>query len=196
MATLKEILQGTSASLEDVSSHLDRLEHEERIRQVVAINKSEQIRLWELAEKGEALTLEYLVPKSAKALQLFPFEGKNSLPIYTRFQKVFYRLSDGTIGGYNNSPARWLVGPGYYVAEMSWKNPKEIAVNYLKLPKEKPADLPPIKDNMSGLTRFVYGGTVDFLRWVSKDVVIGRAYKQGEKEMPNWFVLCRKIPRE
>lgn len=196
MARLKEILRSASPSLEEISAHLDRLEHQERINQVMELNKADQMKLWELGANGKALTLEYLVPKEAKPLEPFPFEGKNSLPIYTRFQKVFYRANDGTICGYNNSPASWIAGPGYYVAEMSWKNPKEIAVNYMKLPKEKPENWPEIKSNNSGLSRFIYDSTVDFLRWVSKDVVIGRAYRKGEKEMPNWFVLCRKIPRK
>ena len=61
----------------------------------------------------------------------------------------------------------------------------------MKLPDEKPEHLPKIKSNEAGLTRFVYDSTVDYLRWVSEDVVIGRADKKGVKEMPNWFVLCR-----
>ncbi len=193
MATLKEILAGANPTLAEITAHLQKLAQPDRIAQTVALDKAAQIKLWDLAAGGKALALDYLVPASAKLLEPYPFEGKNSLPAFTRFQKVFYRTSDGKLGGYNNSPAAWLIGWGYYVAEPSWKNPKEIAVNYLKTPTEKPAGWPEIKSNLSGLTRFVYGGTVDYLRWVSEDVVIGRAYKQGEVAMPNWFVLCRKI---
>ncbi len=196
MATLKDILGSASPALEEVSKHLDQLQHEERIGQTVDLNKSDQIKLWELGAQGKALSLDYLVPAGAKRLEPYPFEGKNSLPLYTRFQKVFYRMSDGSIGGNNNSPAHWLAGWGYYVTEQSWKNPRELAVNYLKLPKEKPSDWPEIKPNSAGFSRFVYYNTVDFLRRISGDVLIGRAYKKGEQEMPNWFVLCRKIPRK
>ena len=69
-------------------------------------------------------------------------------------------------------------------------NSKEVYVNYLKLPHEKPDFLPTIKPNCKGLSRFIYCNMIDHLRWVNKDVVIGRAYKNG-KPMPNWFVLCR-----
>ena len=196
MATLKEILKSANPGLAELTEHLDRLKDEERINQVVELNKADQIKLWELSEKGKALSLDYLVPAGAKLLEPYPFEGKNSLPLYTRFQKVFYRTSEGIIGGYNNSPVAWLVGWGYYVAEQSWKNPKELAVNYMKQPKEKPAGWPEIKPNTAGFSRFVYDSTVDFLRWVSPEVVIGRAFRRGEQEMPNWFVLCRKIPRQ
>ena len=194
MGTLKEILKSANPTLAEISEHLDKLEHQKRIDEVVELNKSDQMKLWDLAKDGKPLSLDYLVPADAKALEPYPFEGKNSLPVYKRFQKVFYKQPDGIIGGYNNSPASWIAGPGYYVAEMSSKKPKEIAVNYMKLPKVKPPDWPPIKPNTAGFSRFIYDSTVDFLRWVSRDVVIGRAYKRGETEMPNWFVLCRKIP--
>ncbi len=194
MGTFKDILRGANPTLAEIAAHLQKLSHGDRIAQTLELDKSDQVRLWELAAAGSALSLDYLLPKGAKVLEPFPFEGRNSLPLYRFFQKVFYRQSNGVIAGYNNSPAAWIAGPGYYVAEMSGRNPKEIAVNYLKLPGEHPAGWPDIRDNMAGLGRFIYGGTVDYLRRVSDDVVIGRAYKGGDQEMPNWFVLCRKIP--
>ena len=48
-----------------------------------------------------------------------------------------------------------------------------------------------MKRNDQGLSRLVYANMVDYLRRVSKHVLIGRAYKDG-KEMPNWFLLCRE----
>ena len=66
----------------------------------------------------------------------------------------------------------------------------------MKIPKDKPADWPEIKSNLSGLTRFVYGNMVDFLRWVDEDVMIGKATRKGEKEMDSYFVLVRQTPRK
>ena len=186
MAVLKELLEKNDITLSEITEHLDKLDKNSRIEEVVALKKKHQITLWELAVDGKELDLDYLVPKDAKTLDPYPFEGKNSLPVFTRFQKVFYKMSNGEIGGYNKSPIGWLIGWGYMVVEKSDKNPKELGVNYLKLPNEKPEGWPKIKPN--GL---VYGNMIDYLRWVSKDVLIGRAYRAGEKEMPNWFVLCR-----
>ena len=67
-------------------------------------------------------------------------------------------------------------------------------MDYTRIPTEHPEGWPEIKSNDIFPTMFVYGGTKDNLRWVSKDVLIGRAFKMGEKPMPNWFVLCRAQP--
>jgi len=195
MATLSELLQGPEIKLDQVTAHLDGLNHPERVAQVLALSKNEQVRLWELAEKSRPLEFEYLVPRSAKPLLSFAFHGKNSLPAFTRFQKVFYLDSDRNLCGYNNAWIGWLIGPGYFMCQM---NPKaeqhEIQIDYTRIPVEHPPGWPEIKSNDIFPTRFVYGGTKDNLRWVSKDVVIGRAFKKGEDPMPNWFVLCRAEP--
>jgi hypothetical protein len=149
------------------------------------------MKLWDIAENSEPLSLDYLVPPDAEALKPFPFEGKNSLPLFTRFQKVFYFDKDKNICGYNKQSMMWFSGPGYMMVQKNPKNDREIQVDYTRIPKEKPPDWPKIKSNDVIPTRFIYGGTKDNLRWVSKDVLIGRAYKMGEDPMPNWFVLCR-----
>ncbi len=195
MATLAELLDNPGVRLDAVTMHLDKLNHTERIGQVVALNKKQQMKLWDIAERSRPMTLEYLVPKTAGPLEAFPFEGKNSLPLFTRFQKVFYLDHDGNVCGYNNQKLSWFTGPGYYVTQL---NPKaeeyELQVDYTRPPKEHPAGWPEIKSNDVFPSMFIYGGTRDNLRWVSKDVVIGRAFKMGEDPMPNWFVLCRAQP--
>jgi len=195
MPTLKELLRTEYISLKEVTEHLDSLAHPDRVDQVMALGNKEQRKLWELAEKSKPLTLEYLLPRDAEPLQYFPFEGKNSLPAFKRFQKVFYLDLDRNVCGYNNAWIGWLVGPGYYMTQMNPKAPEyEIQVDYTRIPTEHPEGWPEIKSNDVFPTMFVYGGTKDNLRWVSKDVVIGRAYKMGEDPMPNWFVLCRQTP--
>lgn len=195
MATLAELLKRPDVKLAEVTAHLDGLNHPERVDQVIALNKRQQIRLWEIAEGSKPLTMEYVVPRTAKPLEAFPFEGKNSLPAFKRFQKVFYLDNQRNVCGYNNAWIGWLVGPGYYMVQMNPKAPEhEIQVDYTRIPTEHPAGWPEIKSNDVFPTMFVYGGTRDNLRWVSKDVVIGRAFKMGEDPMPNWFVLCRAQP--
>ncbi len=195
MATLKELLANPGVRLAEVTKHLDGLSRSERILECMTLGRRAQERLWQIAEHSQPLDLDYLVPSSAAPLDPYPFEGKNSLPVFTRFQKVFYRTNEGTIGGYNNSAVGPVVGPGYYVTHLWDARPGELAVDYLQVPKSKPAAWPAIKPNDVAVSQFVYGGMVDFLRWVSDDVVIGRAYKKGQDPMPNWFVLCRTRPR-
>lgn len=192
MASLKDLLSKGDIQLDEITDYLNELSSEERINQVTALSRSQQIKLWDIAGKSlKELTLEYFVAKDATVDKLFPFEGKNSLPAFTRFQKVFYKAPDGKICGYNNQSLSWFTGPGYYVACPSPGQPGPVAIDYTQLPETKPDSLPPIKSNMAGASRFIYGGTKDFLRFVSPDVVIGRAYKGGTSEMPAWFVLCR-----
>jgi hypothetical protein len=189
------MLENPGITLGDVARHLDGMSRAERLLETMALGRKHQERLWALAEGSAPLALDYLVPDGAAQLDPFPFEGKNSLPAFTRFQKVFYRTSEGTIGGYNNQSLASITGPGYYVTHPWDARPGELAVDYLQVPRSKPAGWPEIRPNEVGLSRFVYGGTVDFLRRVSEDVVIGRAYKRGTDPMPNWFVLCRTRSR-
>lgn len=191
MASLAELLNRDDIKLEEVTRHLDGLEKEERIGQTTSINKAQQIKLWEIAEGSQPLTLDYLMPSDAKPLDEFPFAGKNSLPLFTRFHKVFYFDSKRNVCGYNRQSLGWFTGPGYYMTHMNPKNEAEIQVDYTLIPTERPEGWPKIKTNDVFPAKFIYGGTKDNLRWVSKDVMIGRAFKMGEDPMPNWFVLCR-----
>jgi hypothetical protein len=192
--TLKELLDRSGVKLEDAAADLNGPNLPERIAEAMALGKKEQVRLWEIASGSRPLRLEYLVPRTAPPLQSFPFEGKNSLPLATRFQKVFYLDRERNVCGYNNQPLMWFTGPGYFMVQMNAKAPAEIQIDYTRIPAEHPPGWPPIKSNDVFPTRFIYGGTRDNLRLVTKDVVIGRAYKMGETPMSNWFVLCRVQP--
>lgn len=194
MAALTELLNRPGVSLAEVTAHLDGLNHPERVAETMALGKKEQIKLWEIAENSKPLSLEYLVPRRAEPLEYFPFEGKNSLPLFTRFQKVFYFDPERNICGYNNQSMMWFTGPGYFMVQMHPTAKAELQIDYTRIPREHPPGWPPIKSNDVIPARFIYGGTKDSLRWVSKDVVIGRAFKMGTDPMPNWFVLCRKEP--
>jgi len=197
MFDLMALLERPGMTLEEITAHLDKLASSDRVLQVITLDKKHQMKLWDLAADSQQLDLSYLVPKKAPPLDSFPFEGKNSLPAFKRFQKVFYFDSKGNICGYNNNPrlVERVVGPGYFMVQMNPRAEKEIQIDYTRIPIEKPPTWPAIKSNDVFPTMFVYGGTKDNLRWVSKDVVIGRAYKMGEDPMPNWFVLCRVYPQ-
>ncbi len=195
MSTLKEMLGSEKVTLEEITDHIEGLPHKYRIVQTRELGGKQQSKLWDIAKGSKPIDLSYLLPEGAPVLRPYPFEGKNSLPLFTHFQKVFYQQPDGTIAGYNNASTMKIVGPGYYLCDVDPKYPGEILVDYTRLPYVQPTGWPPITPNMAGLSRFVYGGTQDYLRWVSKDVVIGHATRGGE-DMPNWFVLCRQEPIE
>ena len=90
-----------------------------------------------------------------------------------------------------------MVGPGYFVAMPSgtpeWAARGAVVVDYFQVPEDTaalPEHWPEVVPNSKGLSRFVYNGTRDFMRRVSKHVSIGAAYK-GEKSLDHYFVLVR-----
>jgi hypothetical protein len=190
---LAQLLEAQGVTAQEAEEHLDRLPPIERVSQVLSLSRKDQERLWELVgSRRVEFGLDYLVPPDAPALKPFPLEGKNSLPAFKRFRKVFYRTPGGEVAGYNDSPVGPVVGPGYYVVETSPERPGPVVVNYTRVPADKPAGWPEIRPNEAGLSRFVYANMHDYLRWVSRDVVIGRAYKATTQDpLPNWFMLVR-----
>jgi hypothetical protein len=125
-------------------------------------------------------------------------EGKNSLALFTRFQKRFCRPARETnppeLWGYNEQAMRLVTGPGYFVAYQP-AEPLALAggvvIDYRRVPPDRPAGWPAILPNTARLSRFIYNGTVDVMRRVSDHVTIGRAMR-GSQPMDNWFVLVRR----
>jgi hypothetical protein len=91
--------------------------------------------------------------------------------------------------GYNHQSLAWLTGPGYFVVHPEGDAPA--AIDYRQVPPVQPPGWPAVKPNDVGLSRFVYRDMVDFLRRVSRHVLIGRATRYG-KQLPNFFLLCRE----
>jgi hypothetical protein len=172
--------------LSKVASYLDGLDSEERLAAVRSLGARAQANLFEAV-------LEDIVPARLGARVEVPHNGKNSLPMFTLFAKVFTRPSTESkeLWGYNrnNGFIETFVGPGYYVA---YEQDGEIAVDYTRLPDGKLDHWPAILSNEARASRFVYSGMIDMLRGVSRHVTIGRAIRNG-KEADNWFVLCRSV---
>lgn len=168
----------------------------ERVQITESIDAKTQARLWDACE-GRSVTIDEMVPADLGALRPVIFHGKNSLPMFTRFQKRFCRSDDGKeLWGYNYQPVGWLApltGPGYFVAYDSPTGPGGVAVDYTRIPTAKPREWPDLHDNTYRLSRFIYNGMIDYLRRVSPHLLIGRATKGG-KDMPNYFLLCREDP--
>lgn len=195
MLQLGELLSTPAFSVRTVAAHLDALDPTDRLAQVRSIGKKGQMRLWEAAKGFRAIDLPYMVPTGLDPLVGVPHYGKNSLPVFTHFAKVFCRPDiagrDDELWGYNASGeliGTW-VGPGYFVLRR-WEDPGELVVDYTRLPPHRPSDWPPMMPNEARLGRFVYAGMQDVLRGISRHVTIGRAIRGGTITN-NYFLLCR-----
>ena len=193
------LLGRPTLDLEEFAAAFESASPAERVRITESIDGKGQAKLWDAAA-GRGVTIAEMVPASLGPLRPVIFHGKNSLPLFTRFQKRFCRAADGRdeLWGYNYQPVGWLApltGPGYFVAYDTTGPgaPGGVAVDYTRIPTGKPSTWPEIHDNTYRLSRFIYNGTIDYLRRVSEHLLIGRATRAG-KDMPNWFLLCREDP--
>ena len=193
-ATMKELLGPERPDAAKVREFLDRLDHTGRMTAVTSLQgTSLQAKLYDMAKSAPPVTLAELVPADLPALREVIWHGKNSLPVFTHFQKRFCRpkgdRGQQELWGYNHQTMAWATGPGYFVCHQDGSYPA--AIDYRVVPPEAPPGWPEVKRNDQGLSRLVYNGMVDYLRRVSTHVLIGRAHKGG-KEMPNYFLLCRE----
>lgn len=190
--TLARLLK-SSPSLDAVAAHLDALDTEALRAQALTLDRASQRTLYELASN------EIGVDHFATSTQPVVHGGRNTLPLpppFKSFSKVFARPEDGSerLFGFNESPSRPLIGPGYFVAYATAGNPAweargGVVVDYFQVPEAPvPAGWPKVVPNSKGLQYFVYRNTRDFMRWVSNRVSVGAAYKV-EKALDHYFVL-------
>jgi len=189
-------LRENTIKMVDVSRFLDGLAPQERIEAIRAIGAKQQRMLYAAADGFAAVRLVDLVPADVADLSAVRHYGKNSLPVFTHFEKRFSRAPGldpnvpGELMGFNFQTMSPVTGPGYYVARED-ENRREVLVDYSRLPDSHPDGWPEIKPNDRGFSRFVYGFMIDTLRRVSQHVTIGSASRRG-KDTGNWFVLCRE----
>lgn len=175
---------------------LDGLSHVERVAAIRELGRAEQRRLYEAVDGFASLRLEDLVSASVGDLTAVRHFGKNSLPMFTHFEKRFCRpagedpAKPSALWGFNFQSMSPVTGPGYFVARNDGTR-LEVLVDYREIPPERPAGWPTLRVNDRGLSRFVYGGMVDRLRRVSEHVTIGSAARKG-RDLGSWFVLCRE----
>ncbi len=154
----------------------------------------EQAQLYEAAAGSRAITIADIVPAAAGPLAPVHHVGRNSLLLFRHFEKRFSRPDDpeacanGELWGYNHQTMSPFTGPGYFVAYDIDQG--QVLIDYTRLPLRGAHGWPRVISNTARLSRFIYNGTQDTLRGVSKHVTIGRAARAG-KVMDNWFVLCR-----
>jgi len=194
MGRLREVLSNETPDMAAVALHLDNLDSAERVTEVRTLGRAHLARLFEAAKGHKLISLSDIVSSDRGTMQEQLHHGKNSLPAFNHFAKVFVRPAaehGAELWGYNRAGAfvETVVGPGYFVA-YPHEVVGEVLVDYLRVPPERPDHWPAILPNSARLSKVVYNGTQDILRGVSKQVTIGRATKGG-KPMSAWFVLCR-----
>ncbi len=187
MPTLNDVLARRGVTLNDVRTHLASLSPEARVREATSLDGKHQGTLWRLAESNAPLDFEDLVPKSVADLTPVPFEGQNSQPAFRHFQKVFYRMPNGTIGGRNVGSLAPVIGHGYYVVV---KGQEGLYVDYTQVPPEAPIGWPRIERNDRGVSTLVFGFMKDYLRRVDGRILIGHARKPIVGSQ-GYFVLAR-----
>lgn len=144
--------------------------------------------VFEAASGAQAITLASLVPGECNTEVIC--DGKNSLPLFSRFQKRFFRAEDGSVFGYNHQAMRGLTGPGYFCARQGDVT-GEVVFDYTTLPRKALSAWPPIVSNHARLGRFAFEGMLDIVRGLSDRVFIGRAMKHG-RFLDTYFVLVRR----
>src|SRR5207249_1742211 len=104
-----------------IASFLDGLSHDARLESLRALDRREQRALYAKAAGGPPIGLDHFVPKSRGPRAPVRHFGRNTLPLppkHKLFEKRFCRPEDGSprLFGYNESPSRGLIGPGFFVA--------------------------------------------------------------------------------
>jgi len=210
--TLAEMVS-KGAPIADLAHHLDALSSDERKNQGLALDRAQQLALWDLAATAPPLRLRHFVPDSGAPLTAVHHPGRNTIPPFRRFQNFEKRFMKPAadareVHGYNESAA-WFIRPGYFVAyetdaphldagdRARWADRGGVVIDYRIVPPSDgrlPEGWPKVIPNSQGLQRLVYNGTRDFMRGVSEHVSIGRASSgDGEKDilLDFWFVLVR-----
>ena len=124
-----------------------------------------------------AWTITHFVPEDRPNRKFVRHYGKNSLPVFSIFEKRFARPhDDATVAwGFNFSPVMKVVGPGHFVLRAGNERHAEMHVDYYSIPEEQLDGAPALKENTAGIQTLVYGNMIDVLRRVSAHVSVGRA---------------------
>jgi len=188
----------SGAKIQEIAAHLDGLDAGARLVEVRAVGRGDQEILYERADDAPTITREHFVGKEIPPLQEVIHHGKNSQPAFRNFEKRFCRPEDGSerLFGFNEGPTRGLIGPGYFVArdtEGGGNDPRgAVVVDYYTVPDGRVvSSWPEVRPNSSGLQRFVFDRTRDYMRRASSHVSIGKAIKEEQRTM-GYFVLCRQ----
>jgi hypothetical protein len=190
-STLRGLLR-QRATREEIAAFLDSLSGRERVQQATSVRGAEVKRLYEATLGGRELTPHDFVPSEHGEDSTVIFQGRNSMPSFSSFQKRFARMGDEVVG-YNHQLWAPVTGPGYFVVVPANDHsdvPGELYFDYGLEPKRFPSGWPPFKPNTSGVGFLVYSHMKDYMREAGRNVFVGKAYRHG-KSRKQYFVLAR-----
>jgi hypothetical protein len=180
------------APLSEIAQASDELPSEARIAQVRALSGGDLKALYQRAEGGLPLTLEFLVPAHLPKGASVEFVGLNSLPAFSAFSKHFCRgEAEGTLSGRNSGAWEWATGPGYFTVRARPGVPSELLFDYTVLPTAAPAGWPPVRRNERFISYFVFAGMHDYFRAVGRHLGIGAAHNRHGRFKGQYFALAR-----
>src|SRR5439155_23625666 len=109
---------------------------------------------WQGCAGAGTFTLDDLIPSAGPDGQTVIYAGKNSLAMFTHFEKRFVRQG-GAVVGYNNQSMSFVTGPGYFavVQAPAAERARELLFDYTRVPAGAPSGWPAIKPNEAGLSR-------------------------------------------
>jgi hypothetical protein len=180
--TLGSLLDATETTAGEVASHVAGLSPADCLGECLALSAAQQRRLWQLASSTAAAPAGELLADTTAA-----FAGRNSLRLFSRFEKWFAR-QDAVLIGCNRHALSALIGPGYFIVRDD--SSARLEFDYGRMPAQAPPGWPAIKRNTGLLARPVYGNLLDKVVWVSRNVLVGAAFRDG-KPLDSYFVLVR-----
>jgi len=182
-----------SVNRPELARVLDDVADDVRLKSLYELGRRDMARLFEASLDNDPLALDHFVPPGSPAGAEVIHDGKNSLALFRRFRKRFYRPGgEPELWGYNDQPLQALTGPGYFVA---YEQAKEVVFDYVRLPQGRvPEGWPSVAPNDKGLSHLVFGDTKDVVRRVSNLVSIGRVYRR-DRPRDVWFMLVRETGR-
>jgi hypothetical protein len=189
-STLAKLLD-RSADRATIAEALNHLSGPERLETALALRGKQVAALYAACAGGAEVQPTDFVPAETADDVTVIFEGRNSLPVASRFQKRFARLDDEIVG-YNHQALAPLTGPGFFVIQAAHAGsdvPEELYFDYTAAPRSVPSGWPAFKPNTAGLSNLVYKGMKDYMRAVAQNVVVGKAYKFGRSQ-DAYFLLA------
>jgi len=180
MRTQLKTLVEQGAAAQDISALLNSLTPLHRLDEVLEVKGKLIGQLYRLVQGHNTLKTSELLPSGTAAGETYVYEGRNSLPVFSRFQKRLTQTADGTIFGYNHQANRIITGPGYFVVKQGdGEREGEVLFDYTEAPPFEPKGWPAIAPNDQGLSRYVFANMHDWVRRVANGVFVGCAFKLG-----------------
>ena len=172
-------------NLQSLPDVLDSVTHDQRIDWLQSLKRTDLSHLWHLCEHTSVTAGHFCDAQGV----IVRHHGKNSLPLFTSFEKRI-AITDGQMHGYNHNqgiPA-WFGGPGHFVVR---EDGNEVLFDYTVAPLRCPDSFPRFKSNDVGTAKLVFGGMIDRVRRVSAHCTIGKAFRNGRDEK-TWFALIKQ----